>query len=88
MDSRADPLATAPEAAHGNESAEMSDESRSLNTLAREAMIHRLLADIRVDLEVCKIEGWNPKEYIDRLKREIDAIYNKFEKNKQLDFGF
>lgn len=54
----------------------------ALNTLAREQMIHRLLADIRVDLEVCRIEGWNPMEYVERLKREIDALVNKFNKKK------
>lgn len=62
--------------------------SKALNNLCREQMIHRLLHDIRIDLEVCKLEGWNPKEYIDRLKREVDAFYDKFEKNKQLDFRF
>lgn len=44
------------------------------NDLARESMICRLLQDIRVDLAICDIEGWNKLEYINRLKAEINSL--------------
>ena len=44
---------------------------RALNQLAREQMIHRLLADIRIDLTVCELEGIDPTEYLHRLHKEI-----------------
>jgi len=34
---------------------------------SREAMKLRLLRDIRMDMAVCEVEGWNPVEYIDEL---------------------
>ena len=34
----------------------------------------RLLADIRVDLEICALEGWDKKAYIRELKQLIDSI--------------
>ena len=40
--------------------------------------IHKLLADILCDMEICRLEGWSTKEYIEILKKEIDNIYNKF----------
>lgn len=50
----------------------------ALNRLAREQLVRRLLADILTDLTVCRLEGWNPREYIDILKAEIDGIYEQF----------
>ena len=47
---------------------------KSVNLLARERMKLRLLADIRVDLEICAIEGWDKKAYIRELKQLIDSI--------------
>lgn len=46
-------------------------ESKAVQDLARHQMIEKLLADILADLVVCKLEGWDPFEYI-RLLR--DAI--------------
>ena len=40
---------------------------RAFNRLAREKMKLRLLADIRMDLMVCKLEGWDKLEYLDEL---------------------
>lgn len=51
---------------------------KTLNKVARHEMIHRLLADISVDLMVCNLEGWNKREYIDELHALIDDIYQKF----------
>lgn len=44
----------------------------ALNQLAREQMKLKLLNDIRVDLEICEIEGWDKTEYIRELKELID----------------
>lgn len=49
---------------------------------AREQMINTLLKDIIFDFRVCMIEGWDSKEYVTRLKTEIDNIYNKLIKKK------
>ena len=59
-----------------------SDAPAALNALARHQAITHLLADISVDLIVCKLEGWDPEEYINQLKNEIDRIYNKFKEEK------
>lgn len=40
-------------------------------------MIYRLMMDIRMDLEICELEGWDKLEYINRLKAEIDSIAPK-----------
>lgn len=40
---------------------------RAFNRLAREKMKLRLLADIRMDLMVCKLEGWDKLEYLDAM---------------------
>ena len=45
--------------------------SRALNQLAREQMKLKLLADIRVDLVVCEIEGWNQRDYLRDLHQVI-----------------
>lgn len=42
----------------------------ALNRLAREHAKLRLLADVRTDLVVCEIEGWDPNEYL----RDLHAL--------------
>ena len=49
----------------------------ALNTLAREQMKYKLMADIRVDIEVCKLEGIDYKEYLQELKSIIDGFLNE-----------
>lgn len=46
----------------------------ALNTLAREQMKYRLLRDIRLDLQVCELEGIDPREYIRELLTLIAGI--------------
>lgn len=46
----------------------------ALNTLARERMKYKLMADIRTDIEVCKLEGIDYKEYLKELKQIIDEF--------------
>lgn len=50
------------------------DIGTTLNRLAREQMKYRLLADIRADIEVCKLEGFDYKEYLFELKDIIDGF--------------
>ena len=46
----------------------------ALNALAREQMKYKLMADIRMDIEVCKLEGIDYKEYLKELKQIIDEF--------------
>jgi hypothetical protein len=52
----------------------MCEVGQVLNKLAREQMKLRLLQDIRVDIEVCKLEGINYKDYLLELKDMIDGF--------------
>ena len=47
---------------------------RTVNDLARKKFEQKLLADIRVDLMVCEIEGWNKLEYLEELKSLINGL--------------
>ena len=50
------------------------DTARALNDLARHTAIVRILNDIRMDMEICEIEGWDKTEYINRLKALLNSI--------------
>ena len=39
----------------------------ALQQLAREQMKERLLRDIRLDIEICHLEGWQYKQYLQEL---------------------
>lgn len=45
-----------------------------LNHLVREKMKYRLLADIRADLIVCELEGFDKLEYLNELKSMINEL--------------
>lgn len=47
---------------------------RAFNHLAREKMKLRLLADIRMDLMVCELEGWDKLEYLDELLALVQEL--------------
>lgn len=49
---------------------------RTVNELARKKFEERLLNDIRCDLMICEIEGWNKLEYIEELKKLINGLGN------------
>ncbi len=51
--------------------------SKEANKLARAKMIRKLLADIMVDLQICELEGWDKKEYL----QELQDIINSFNIN-------
>ena len=46
----------------------------ALNTLAREQMKHRLLADLAMDATVCGLEGYDFGEYLDEIIGECERI--------------
>lgn len=50
---------------------------RAFNRLAREKMKLRLLADIRMDLMVCELEGWSKLEYLDELLALLQELRKK-----------
>ena len=43
-----------------------------LNDLAKHELKHRMLSDIAADIQICKLEGWDYKEYLRDLRKEID----------------
>lgn len=48
--------------------------ARKLNQLAREQIKIKILADINIDLQICKIEWWDLKEYIKELSNMLNII--------------
>lgn len=50
---------------------------RAFNRLAREKMKLRLLADIRMDLMVCELEGYSKLEYLDELLALVQELRKK-----------
>ena len=47
---------------------------QAFNRLAREKMKLRLLADIRMDLMVCELEGYSKLEYLDELLALVQEL--------------
>jgi hypothetical protein len=43
---------------------DMNGNQKAFNQLARERMKHKILSDILVDMEICKLEGWDVTEYL------------------------
>ena len=54
------------------------EERYLLHCAAREQMKKKLLADILIDMQICSLEGWNPREFVDDLHKEISNILTKF----------
>ena len=48
--------------------------ANAANQLARKKFEEKLLQDIRFDLMVCEIEGWDKLEYIEELKNLINNL--------------
>lgn len=47
---------------------------RALNELARLQIITRLENDILMDLQICEIEGWDKKEFINKLRALLNGL--------------
>lgn len=56
--------------------------SQTVNNLARKKFQEQLLKEIKFDLIVCEIEGWDKNEYIKELKKLINSIDISENKNK------
>lgn len=54
------------------------EKADAINRLAREQMKLKLLQDIRVDLTICEIEGYDKKQYINELRDMLDTIAADF----------
>ena len=65
------------------DSIENKELGKALNDFCRQSMIQKLLADILVDMTVCKLEGYDIKGYVTMLKKEIDRIYKKITSQKK-----
>lgn len=50
------------------------DTARTLNDLARHQAIVRILNDIRIDMEICEIEGWDKTEYLNLIRQLLNSI--------------
>ena len=50
---------------------------RLLNRAAREQLKQRLLADVLMDMNICKIEGWDRLEFVNELMELLAAIRKK-----------
>jgi len=55
--------------------------AKTVNDLARLKFQSQLLKEIRFDLAVCEIEGWDKKQYINQIKKLLNSI-NTSKKNK------
>ena len=53
------------------------DTARALNDLARHEAIVRILNDIRMDMEICEIEGWDKNEYLNLIRELLNSIGGK-----------
>lgn len=59
------------------------DTRKKVNTLARDKFKVKLLEEIKIDLIMCELEGWDAKNYINELKSLIDDLYRKTIKKKK-----
>jgi glutaredoxin len=57
--------------------------SKTVNNLARKKFEEQLLKEIKFDLIVCELEGWDKKEYIKELKTLINGINISDNSNKK-----
>lgn len=49
----------------------------AMQTLARHQMIRRLLADMLADMQVCRLEGWDVREFPRMVGDAIEGLYDK-----------
>ena len=48
--------------------------AKALNDLARHTAILRILKDVRIDLEICEIEGWDKTEYLNLIRQLLNSM--------------
>jgi hypothetical protein len=47
---------------------------RALQVLAREELKLRVLQDVLIDIQVCRLEGWDPREFARELVALIKGV--------------
>lgn len=55
------------------------------NQLARHIFICKLLSELRIDLMICEIEGWDKMEYINMIYEELFHFKMTEEKGDRLN---
>lgn len=61
------------------------EERRALNRLAREQLKESLLRDVRLDIEVCRLEGWDCTEYLRELAGMLtDLLYKELGERREI----
>lgn len=50
---------------------------KKFNQLAREELKQKLLADIAMDIQICRMEGWDYREYLLDLRETIEYFIKK-----------
>lgn len=50
------------------------DTARDFNRLAREQMKEKILADVLMDMEICKLEGWDVTEFPLEIKQMMEDV--------------
>ena len=53
---------------------------RRLQELARHRFIAKMLAEVVIDMMVCRLAGWEEYEFISILHAEMDGLMNKIKK--------
>ena len=48
--------------------------AKAFNDLARHTAILRILKDVRIDLEICEIEGWDKTEYLNLIRQLLNSM--------------
>ena len=52
--------------------------AKAINDLARHKAIVHLLHDIRMDMEICEIEGWDKMEYVRMIQELINSFRREY----------
>ena len=48
--------------------------AKAFNDLARHTAILRSLEDVRIDFEICEIEGWDKTEYLNLIRQLLNSM--------------
>lgn len=59
-----------------------SQDAYAVQTLARHQAIRRMLPEVSMDIQVCRLEGWNPYEFIVMLETELAWIRQLIDKER------
>jgi hypothetical protein len=71
------PAQAAPKMLEPLGEAERQEYAKALQELARKKFQEQLMRDLVIDFSVCRIEGWDFKEYVNELKAMIEDLLVK-----------